>query len=103
MRRRAFLVPTLLALGFAFLYVPILTLVGYSFNNSRLVTVWDAANSPTLKWYVALFRNQQIIDAALLSVRVAVMTACGAVVIGTLAGLVLARFGRFRGRTLASR
>ena len=102
MRRRAFLVPTLLALGFAFLYVPILTLVGYSFNNSRLVTVWDAANSPTLKWYVALFRNQQIIDAALLSVRVAVMTACGAVVIGTLAGLVLARFGRFRGRTLLS-
>ena len=102
MRRRAFLVSTLLALGFAFLYVPILTLVGYSFNNSRLVTVWDAANSPTLKWYVALFRNQQIIDAALLSVRVAVMTACGAVVIGTLAGLVLARFGRFRGRTLLS-
>jgi putrescine transport system permease protein len=101
-RRRAFLVPTLLALGFAFLYVPILTLIGYSFNNSRLVTVWDTANSPTLKWYVALFRNQQIIDAALLSVRVAVMTACGAVVIGTLAGLVLARFGRFRARTLLS-
>jgi putrescine transport system permease protein len=66
------------------------------------VTVWDTANSPTLKWYVALFRNQQIIDAALLSVRVAVMTACGAVVIGTLAGLVLARFGRFRARTLLS-
>ncbi len=102
MRRRSFLVPTLLALGFAFLYVPILTLIVYSFNNSRLVTVWDAANSPTLKWYGALFRNQQIIDAALLSLRVAVMTASGAVVVGTLAGLVLARFGRFRGRTLLS-
>jgi putrescine transport system permease protein len=101
-RRRVFLVPTLLALGFAFLYVPILTLIIFSFNNSRLVTVWDAANSPTLKWYGALFHNQQIIDAALLSIRVAMITACGAVVIGTLSGLVLARFGRFRGRTLLS-
>jgi len=102
MRRRVFLVPTMLALGFAFLYVPILTLVVFSFNNSRLVTVWDAAHSPTLKWYVELFQNQQIIDAALLSIRVAVINACGAVVLGTLAGLVLARFGRFRGRTLLS-
>jgi putrescine transport system permease protein len=101
-RRRSFLVPTMLALGFAFLYVPILTLIGCSFNNSRLVTVWDSANSPTLKWYSALFRNQQIIDAALLSIRVAVINACGAVVLGTLAGLVLARFGRFHGRTLLS-
>jgi putrescine transport system permease protein len=97
-----FLVPTMLALGFAFLYVPILTLIVYSFNNSRLVTVWDAANSPTLKWYGALFANQQIIDAALLSLRVALINACGAVVLGTLTGLVLARFGRFRGRTLLS-
>lgn len=102
MRRRVFLVPSMLAFGFAFLYVPILTLIIFSFNNSRLVTVWDAHNSPTLKWYWALFANQQIIDAALLSLRVAVINASGAVVLGTLAGLVLARFGRFRGRTLLS-
>jgi putrescine transport system permease protein len=91
-----------MALGFAFLYVPILTLIIYSFNNSRLVTVWDSNNSPTLKWYGALFHNTQIIDAALLSIRVALTTGCGAVILGTLAGLVLARFGRFRGRTLLS-
>jgi putrescine transport system permease protein len=101
-KRRAFFVPTAMALGFAFLYVPILTLIIYSFNNSRLVTVWDSNNSPTLKWYGALFHNTQIIDAALLSMRVALTTGCGAVILGTLAGLVLARFGRFRGRTLLS-
>ncbi|MCC7257274.1 MAG: ABC transporter permease subunit [Gammaproteobacteria bacterium] len=74
----------------------------FSFNNSRLVTVWDAANSPTLKWYVALFRNEQILDAAWLSVEIGAMTATGAVFFGTLAGMVLARFGPFRGRTLLS-
>ena len=89
-----------LGLGFAFLYVPILLMVVYSFNNSRLVTVWDAANSPTLKWYAALFRNQQILDAAWLSVRIAAVNATGAVVLGTLAGIALSRFGRFRGRGL---
>jgi putrescine transport system permease protein len=92
----------MLALGFAFLYVPILTLIVYSFNNSRLVTVWDSAHSPTLKWYKVLFANEQIIDAALLSLRVAFINACGAVVLGTMAGLVLVRFGRFRGRSLLS-
>jgi putrescine transport system permease protein len=96
--RRGVLVTTLLVLGFVFLYVPILLMIVYSFNNSRLVTVWDAANSPTLKWYVALFRNQQILDAAWLSVRIAAINATGAVVLGTLAGIALSRFGRFRGR-----
>ena len=65
LRRRALLVPTMLAFGFAFLYVPILSMIVYSFNASRLVTVWDAAHSPTLKWYGALFNNGQIMDAAL--------------------------------------
>lgn len=88
--------------GFAFLYVPILSMMVFSFNHSRLVTVWDAANSPTLRWYRALLDNQQILNAAWLSVKVAAMTATGAVVFGTLAGLVLARFGPFRGRTLLS-
>lgn len=98
--RRSVLVPTVLAFGFAFLYLPILAMIGYSFNNSRLVTVWDSANSPTLKWYGALLRNEQVLDAAGLSLRIALLNATGAAMLGTLAGLVLARFGRFRGRTL---
>jgi putrescine transport system permease protein len=91
-----------LLLGFAFLYVPILSIMIFSLNNSRLVTVWDAVNSPTLKWYGELFRNDQIINAAVLSIEIAAMTATGAVILGTLAGLVLARFGPFKGRTLLS-
>jgi putrescine transport system permease protein len=91
-----------LILGLAFLYVPILSMVVFSFNNSRLVTVWDAAHSPTLKWYVALLSNGPILRAAWLSIRVAAGAATGAVVLGTLVGLVLVRFGPFRGRTLLS-
>lgn len=89
-------------IGLAFLYIPIVSMVIFSFNNSRLVTVWDAANSPTLKWYGELFGNDQILDAAFLSIRIAAMTATGAVILGTLAGLVLARFGPFRGRAMLS-
>jgi putrescine transport system permease protein len=92
----------MLALGLAFLYVPILSMIVFSFNNSRLVTVWDAANSPTLKWYRLLLENEQILGAAWLSIRIAAMTASGAIVLGTLAGLVLARFGPFRGRAMLS-
>ena len=100
--RTAWVVPTALAFGFAFLYVPILAMVAFSFNNSRLVTVWDAENSPTLKWYSALLQNQQILDAAELSLRIAVLNATGAAVLGTMVGLALARFGKFRGRALLS-
>jgi putrescine transport system permease protein len=99
-RRRRYFVPTMLAFGFAFLYVPILSMIVYSFNNSRLVTVWDSAHSPTLKWYTLLFQNNQIMSAARLSLGIATLNACISVVLGTLAGLVLVRFGRFRGRTL---
>jgi putrescine transport system permease protein len=99
-RRRRFFVTTMLAFGFAFLYVPILSMIVYSFNNSRLVTVWDSAHSPTLKWYTLLFQNTQIMGAARLSLGIATLNACISVVLGTLAGLVLVRFGRFRGRTL---
>ncbi|HSY07737.1 MAG TPA: ABC transporter permease subunit [Steroidobacteraceae bacterium] len=91
-----------LVIGLAFLYVPILSMVVFSFNNSRLVTVWDAAHSPTLKWYVALLSNGPVLRAAWLSIRVAASAASGAVVLGTLVGFVLARFGPFRGRTLLS-
>jgi putrescine transport system permease protein len=86
--------------GFAFLYLPILAMIVYSFNASRLVTVWDGDNSPTLKWYVELFRNEQILEAARLSVQIAAVNATGAVILGTLAAFALARYGRFRGRTL---
>ena len=91
---------TMLGLGFLFLYVPIVSMVIYSFNDSRLVTVWNSVSSPTLKWYGKLFGDDQILSAAWLSIKVASMSATGAVVLGTLAGLVLARFGPFKGRAL---
>jgi putrescine transport system permease protein len=99
-RRRPLLLPSVLAFGFAFLYVPILSMIGYSFNASRLVTVWDHPHSPTLKWYFALFANTEIMGAAWLSLKIAAMNACGAVVLGTMVGFALARYGRFRGRGL---
>lgn len=89
---------SMLGVGLAFLYLPILSMMFFSFNNSRLVTVWDSANSPTVKWYVQLFKDHQILSAAWLSIQVAAATATGAVILGTLAGLVLSRFGPFRGR-----
>jgi putrescine transport system permease protein len=98
--RRAVLLPSVLILGLVFLYLPIASLIVYSFNASRLVTVWDAVHSPTLKWYGELFHNSEILEAAWLSLRIAVMNATGAVILGTFAGFALARFGRFRGRGL---
>lgn len=88
-----------LIIGYAFLYVPILLLIIYSFNKSRLVTVWGGFST---QWYGRLFENRQILDAAWLSVKIAALTATGAVILGTLAGLALARFGRFKGRALLS-
>ncbi|MBV8740829.1 MAG: ABC transporter permease subunit [Sinobacteraceae bacterium] len=89
-----------LLFGLIFLYVPILSMVVFSFNNSRLVTVWDRVNSPTLRWYGALLSNGQILSAAWLSIKIAVISASIAVVLGTLAGVALARYGVFRGRAL---
>jgi putrescine transport system permease protein len=91
---------TALVLGLVFLYVPIVSMMVFSFNNSRLVTVWDAVHSPTLKWYKALLGNEQVLGAAFLSIRIALISATVAVVLGTLAGMALARFGHFRGRLL---
>jgi putrescine transport system permease protein len=96
--KHSFFILTSLAFGFAFLYVPILSMVVFSFNASKLVTVWDSVNSPTLKWYHALLHNDEILDAAWISLKVAVINASGAVILGTLAGFGLARFARFRGR-----
>jgi len=92
----------MLGLGLAFFYIPILSMMVFSFNNSRLVTVWDAENSPTLRWYVRLLENDQLLGAAWISVQIAAMTATGAVILGTLAGLVLTRFGPFKGRAFLS-
>ena len=98
MKTRGYFSKTMLGVGFAFLYVPILSMIFYSFNNSKMVTVWDAANSPTLKWYGTLFKDGMILSAAWVSIQVAAMSATGAVILGTLAGLILARFGPFKGR-----
>jgi putrescine transport system permease protein len=99
-RSRGVFAPVALVLGLVFLYVPIVSMIVFSFNNSRLVTVWDAAHSPTLKWYSALAHNGQILGAAWLSIRIALVAATVAVVLGTLAGTALARFGAYRGRLL---
>jgi ABC-type spermidine/putrescine transport system, permease component II len=85
--------------GFAFLYLPIVLLVIYSFNASRLVTVWAGFST---RWYVELFRNQALLDAAWVTVRVALLSATCATVLGTMAALALTRYVRFRGRILFS-
>lgn len=90
---------SVLVFGFAFLYIPILSLIVYSFNKSRLVTVWGGFST---QWYGRLLDNNQILDAAWLSLKIAAINATGAVILGTLAGLALSRFGKFRGRTLLS-
>jgi putrescine transport system permease protein len=87
----------MLTLGYAFLYGPIASLVVYSFNASRLVTVWAGFST---RWYGELAQNEAIRAAALTSLEVAVSAATGALVLGTLAGFALQRYRRFKGRTL---
>lgn len=84
-------------LGFMFLYAPILSLVVYSFNDSRLVTVWGGF---TTKWYGELFNDTALVNAAKVSFKVAIVSATIATILGTIAGFVLSRFGRFKGRLL---
>ncbi|MBF0278261.1 MAG: ABC transporter permease subunit [SAR324 cluster bacterium] len=88
-----------LAFGYAFLYIPIAILMFYSFNISKLVTVWGGFS---FKWYGELLQDQGIIDAAWSSLKIAFLTACGALILGTVAGFVMVRFRRFRGKTLFS-
>jgi len=99
MKRFSWFNATSLTLGFAFLYIPMLILVVYSFNDSKLVTVW-AGFSP--KWYGELFRNEAFLDAAWVTIRVAVISSSIATVLGTMAAYILVRGGRFMGRTLFS-
>lgn len=86
-----------LALGFLFLYTPIASLIVYSFNESKLVTVWSGFS---LKWYGELFRDDQMLAAAWMSIRLAFFSATASVVIGTMAAMILTRFRAFRGKTV---
>lgn len=87
----------MLAFGYAFLYLPIALVIVYSFNESRLVTVWSGFS---LKWWQALFANEAMLDAAWLSLRIALVSATGAALLGLAAGYALVRAPRFPGRTL---
>jgi putrescine transport system permease protein len=86
-------------LGFAFLYLPIVLLVVFSFNESKLVTVWGGFST---KWYVSLLSNQGLLYAAWVTIRVGLLSATLATILGTMAALTLVRFTRFRGRMLFS-
>jgi putrescine transport system permease protein len=86
-----------LSVGIAVLYIPMLVLIAYSFNASPLVSVWSGFST---RWYTELLHNRQILQAALLSLEVAVASSTAAVVLGTLAAIALVRFARFRGRLL---
>lgn len=99
MKRRPTFLITVMCFGFAFFYIPILSMIVYSFNASRLATVWGGFST---KWYVSLLSNQQVWDALILSLKIAVVSATVATILGTMAGITLARFTKFRGRTLFS-
>ena len=88
---------TVLCLGIAFLYLPMLVLIGFSFNSSALASVWGGFSTA---WYVELVHNRQILSAAALSLQVAALASSGALVMGTLAAIALVRFTKFRGRLL---
>ncbi|MCP4874981.1 MAG: ABC transporter permease subunit, partial [Gammaproteobacteria bacterium] len=85
--------------GFAFLYIPIVLLIVFSFNKSKLVPVWGGFST---RWYGVLFESEEIWEAVALSLKIASINACFATLLGTLAGLALVRFGRFKGRMLFS-
>jgi putrescine transport system permease protein len=91
------LLKTMLVVGFVFLYAPILSLIVYSFNESKLVTVWAGFS---FKWYGELFADDGIMKAAWVSIRIAFFTACASVVLATIAAMVSTRFRPFRGKTL---
>jgi len=99
MRRASWFNIGSLALGLAFLYLPIVILVIYSFNASRLVTVWGGWS---IRWYAELIDDRAMLESAWVTLRIAFLSASAATVLGTLAALALVRFGRFRGRVLFS-
>lgn len=99
MKRFSWFNVTALTLGFAFLYIPMLILIIYSFNGGRLVTVWAGFST---KWYGTLWQNQAFLDAAWVTLKVGIISSTIATVLGTMAAYVLVRAGRFAGRTLFS-
>lgn len=99
MKRSPVFLITVLCFGFAFLYIPILSMIVYSFNASRLATVWGGFST---KWYVSLLSNKQVMDALILSLKIAFVSATFATILGTMAGIALARFRRFKGRVMFS-
>lgn len=99
MNKHSRFIISVLSFGYAFLYIPLILVVVYSFNDSRIATIWGGFST---RWYGELLKNDQILDAAFLSLTIAATSATGATILGTMAGLVLARFGRFKGRTLFS-
>ena len=99
MRRFSWFNATSLTLGFAFLYIPMILLVAYSFNGGRNVAVWAGFST---KWYGELIQNEAFLDAALVTLKVGFLSSTMATVLGTLAAYVLVRGGKFRGRTVFS-
>ena len=95
--RRGYFLPITALIGFLFLYIPIISLIIYSFNDSKLVTVWGGW---TTKWYGELFRDPQVLGAAWISLKIGVFSATIATVLGTIAAMVLTRFGKVRVRGL---
>jgi len=98
-KRRPLLLLTIVAFGYAFLYVPIISVMIYSFNGSRLVTLWGGFS---LRWYQGLLNDDQLLSAALLSLRIAAVSATVATGLGAIVALALQRLVRFRGRVLLS-
>ena len=96
-QRRSTFILSMLCFGLAFLYVPMILLIIYSFNYSKLVPVWGGFST---RWYTVLFESEEMWAALGLSLRIALVNATFAMILGTLAGIALVRFGRFRGRTL---
>ena len=96
-KKRSTFLFSMLCFGMAFLYIPMLMLIVYSFNYSKIVPVWGGFST---RWYVTLFESEEVWDALTLSVQIAVVNATFATLLGTLAGLAMVRFGKFRGRTL---
>ncbi|MFT6772329.1 MAG: putrescine transport system permease protein, partial [Paracoccaceae bacterium] len=95
--KRSVWLPALAAIGFGLLYLPIAVMIIYSFNASKLASVWGGWS---VKWYGELLGNEQILEAAFVSLQVAVFAATIGTIFGTLIGYAMSRFGRFRGRLL---
>ena len=95
MNRRPVFLISVLCFGFAFFYIPILSMMVYSFNASKLATVWGGFST---KWYLSLLSNKKVVEALILSLQIAVLSSTFATILGTMAGIALARFRRFRGR-----